>query len=202
MRYCHRSQKFVVTINRVELNGMVTKELENKKDSTNSLPIIKLWIGRLLRYGPPSIWIYVIFFASSDQMSSPHTSGFIRPLLKWLFAGAEEETIEFMHKGIRKLAHFTEYAFFAIFLARAFTTSTKLWLKLYWFQLSLLGVIIFALLDEYHQTFIPSRSGSIYDSLIDIFGGLTMLLIIKWFLKRKHKKLATLNATKFSQEKS
>jgi VanZ family protein len=35
------------------------------------------------------------------------------------------------------------------------------------------------LLDEYHQTLTRTRVGSIYDSLIDMAGGLTALLIIR-----------------------
>jgi VanZ family protein len=41
-------------------------------------------------------------------------------------------------------------------------------------------VVTYALMDEYHQTFVPSRTGSIYDSFINMAGGLTALLIIRW----------------------
>jgi len=40
-------------------------------------------------------------------------------------------------------------------------------------------VVAFALADEYHQSFVPTRTGSFYDSLIDIAGGLTALLVIR-----------------------
>jgi VanZ family protein len=39
--------------------------------------------------------------------------------------------------------------------------------------------VTFALLDEYHQTFVPTRTGSSYYSFIDIAGGLTALLVIR-----------------------
>jgi VanZ family protein len=45
-------------------------------------------------------------------------------------------------------------------------------------------VVVYALIDEYHQSFVPSRTGTIYDSLIDMAGGLTALLVVKrrnWF---------------------
>jgi VanZ family protein len=48
-------------------------------------------------------------------------------------------------------------------------------------------VIIYALSDELHQTFVPSRTGSIYDSLIDMSGGLTALLFLT--LRRKRKRV-------------
>ena len=40
-------------------------------------------------------------------------------------------------------------------------------------------VVVYALLDEYHQSFVPSRTASIFDSLIDMAGGLTVLIFIR-----------------------
>ena len=37
----------------------------------------------------------------------------------------------------------------------------------------------YGLLDEFHQSFVPSRTASIYDSAIDVAGGLTVLLVFK-----------------------
>ena len=42
-------------------------------------------------------------------------------------------------------------------------------------------MVIYGLLDEFHQSFVPSRTASIYDSAIDIAGGLTVLLIFKFY---------------------
>ena len=41
--------------------------------------------------------------------------------------------------------------------------------------------MIYGLLDEFHQSFVPSRTPSIYDSAIDIAGGLAVLLIFKFY---------------------
>lgn len=40
-------------------------------------------------------------------------------------------------------------------------------------------VVTFALVDEYHQSFVATRTASIFDSLIDIAGGLAALILIK-----------------------
>ena len=80
---------------------------------------------------------------------------------------------------VRKAAHFTEYAILGFLAARAFRTSPRPALANRWFLASLALVVAYALLDEYHQSFVPSRTGSIYDSLIDISGGLTALLLIR-----------------------
>lgn len=77
----------------------------------------------------------------------------------------------------RKAGHFTEYAVLAFLARRAFITSSRAFLQRYWFQLALLLVVIYGLLDEFHQSFVPSRTASIYDSAIDVAGGFTVLLI-------------------------
>ena len=81
---------------------------------------------------------------------------------------------------VRKLAHFTEYAILGLLAARAFRTSPRPAIRDRWFLISATLVVTYALMDEYRQTFVPSRTGSIYDSFIDMAGGLTALLIIRW----------------------
>jgi VanZ family protein len=40
-------------------------------------------------------------------------------------------------------------------------------------------IVVYALLDEYHQSFVPSRTASIFDSFIDMSGGVAMLLLLR-----------------------
>jgi VanZ family protein len=86
---------------------------------------------------------------------------------------------------IRKAAHFSEYALMAFLAARSFSTSSKEWLRRNWFWWAAALVVGYALFDEYHQSFVPTRTGSIYDSMIDTAGGLTLLLIYHWRVKRR-----------------
>ncbi|HEY8226251.1 MAG TPA: VanZ family protein [Pyrinomonadaceae bacterium] len=130
-------------------------------------------------YLPLIFWMAFIFFASSASFSAANTSTFIEPLLKWLFPNASLATLTFMHFVIRKLAHFTEYAVLAILAARAFDRSGLTGSRNRWFLISAILVIAYALLDEYHQSFVPSRSASVIDSLVDMTGGFTALLIIR-----------------------
>jgi VanZ family protein len=104
----------------------------------------------------------------------------------WLFPKISHERLETIHFLTRKLAHFSEYALLAILAARAFSTSPGDRLRRRWFALSLLLIIIYALLDEYHQSFVPSRTASIYDSFIDMSGGLTALVVIWWRERRRN----------------
>lgn len=148
----------------------------------------QVW-SRVRRYGPLILWLAFIFFASTGEFSAENTSRIIRPLLLWLFPGISEERLALAHFLIRKAAHFTEYAILAFLAARAFSTSSKEMLRRRWFFISLAIVVLYALTDEYHQSFVPSRTSSIYDSLIDMSGGLTLLCLYALWRWRKAKKM-------------
>ena len=139
---------------------------------------------RLRRYGPLVLWIGFISFFSTAGFSADNTSMFIRPLLKWLFPGYSEPELDSLHVLVRKAGHFFEYAVLAFLARRAFVTSSHVLIRRRWFELALLLVVVNSLLDELHQSFVPSRTGSIYDSAIDVAGGLTVLVIFKLFVKQ------------------
>lgn len=139
---------------------------------------------RLVRYGPLVLCLGLIALASTAGFSAGNTSMFIRPLLKWLFPGYSEAELTSLHVLVRKVGHFLEYAVLAFLARRAFISSTHLFIRRRWFELALLLVVVNSLLDEWHQSFVPSRTGSIYDSFIDIAGGLTVLIIFKLFVKQ------------------
>ena len=90
----------------------------------------------------------------------------------WLFPNTSAETLATIHFITRKVAHFTEYAILGFLAARAFRPYRR------WFLISAILIIVYALLDEYHQSFVPSRTASIFDSLIDMSGGITALIFI------------------------
>ena len=137
-------------------------------------------MARLLsRYLPLVAWLVFICYASSDSFSAENTSRIIGPLVLWLFPNTSPETLAGIHFVVRKIAHFTEYAILAYLAARAFRTSPRAALANRWFLAALVLIVIYALLDEYHQAYVPSRSASIYDSLIDMSGGLVMLLVLR-----------------------
>ncbi|HEX7173861.1 MAG TPA: VanZ family protein [Pyrinomonadaceae bacterium] len=146
------------------------------------------WRGRLWRYGPLVAWIGLIFFASTGNLSGENTSLVVRPLLLWLFPDISEPELLRAHLFIRKAAHFTEYAFLALLAARAFLTSSRPWLKRRWAVVALLLVAACALLDEYHQSFVPTRGGSVYDSLIDMSGGALALAFVSLWRSRRRRR--------------
>lgn len=136
--------------------------------------------NRLWRYGPLIVWASLIFIGSSSILSGSNTSSFLVKPMHWLFPTASDSTLQLAHLLIRKAGHITEYAILAWLAARAFRTSSNELLRGRWFLVALILVVLYSLSDEYHQSFVPSRTASIYDSMIDSVGGLAALAIIAW----------------------
>jgi VanZ family protein len=170
-------------------------EEETMVVSTEGLPtqtFRRITFGRrrrwLWRYGPLLLWAAMIFIGSTDLLSGSNTERVLWPL-SWLFPHASEATLRTLHFLIRKAGHLTEYAILAWLVARAFRTSSRELLRNRWFWLSLLLVVAYSLSDEFHQSFVPSRTASIYDSMIDSLGGLTMLALLA-VCKRRQSQMA------------
>lgn len=76
--------------------------------------------------------------------------------------------MDFIHFLIRKTAHVSEY--FALCMSLLLPLNRVLNKKRNVLLISAIASVVFAALDEYHQTFIPGRMGSIKDVLIDSIG--------------------------------
>lgn len=124
------------------------------------------------------LWVSVILLLGSNPGSMSETSRFIRPLLHFLFPNSPEATIDLIHGYIRKSAHLFEYAVLAALTARALAESSAAVLKKYSYALALLLVLIVASIDEFHQSYEPSRTSSPYDVLIDVTGGAIAIAIV------------------------
>jgi VanZ family protein len=134
-------------------------------------------------------WAAFVLFASTANFSASNTSRIIRPLLLWLFPDITEPTLLRVHFFVRKCAHFTEYAVLALLAARAFRTSALSALRRSWWLASFVLVAVVALTDEYHQSFLPSRTGTIYDSLLDMTGGATALAVLALWLATRRRRM-------------
>ena len=119
--------------------------------------IIKLWF-------PVFLWCALIYYLSSI------------PSLKSDFSS----DIDFI---LRKIAHMAEYGILTIFLFRAYYKSNGFTIKK-----SISSAIIFALTyaftDEYHQSFVFGRQGSLNDVFIDGLG----VFFVAFLIYKKVKK--------------
>jgi VanZ family protein len=138
---------------------------------------------------PVVFWMAVIFTASSDSHSHEHSSRFVEPILHWLFPKMPSDHIEDIHFVIRKCGHLTEYAVLALLLWRALHLSKNHLPAWSWPKIggTLLGVFLFAATDEYHQSFVPTRTAQFSDVLIDTVGAAISLLAL-WFFKHFQKR--------------
>ena len=149
---------------------------------------------RLRDWLPPLLWAALILSASSDLFSASHTSLLIEPLLRWLFPGWNEAQILHAHFLVRKLAHVTEYGILGLLTFRplalhASATSAKSPWRTALAAVALCAVV--AAVDEVHQHFVPSRSGSPRDVMLDTFGATLFLTLCGMWRKIRAARRAT-----------
>ena len=114
----------------------------------------------------------LIFFFSTDAGSFSNTAYYIEPLLRFLFPHMTPGGILLAHRLIRKLAHLTEYAVLSYLWFTALNQGSHDCWSPKRALLALTLSILYASSDEYHQTFIFSRTSSLTDVGIDSFGAL------------------------------
>ena len=132
----------------------------------------------------------LIFTASADAHSYEHSSRFVEPFLRWLFPQMSQNNIEEIHHLIRKCGHLTEYAILALLVWRALHQSKNNLPTWSWPRVggTLLVVFIYAASDEFHQSFVPTRTALVSDVFIDTAGGAIGLIALWFFCRwRKHR---------------
>ena len=103
----------------------------------------------------------------------------IFPYTKNLSNETKLKMIEHAQPIVRKLAHFSIYTLVGICIMGFISTFNIILLKR--FLISLFVGLIYAISDEYHQSFVPGRGPSIRDVCIDtagVFFGIIIVLII------------------------
>lgn len=131
----------------------------------------------LSRWIPVVGWAAGIASMSSDSFSGENTRGMLWPLLVVLLPWADRASLESVHAVLRKAGHLTEYAVLAALLVRALRRPGRTPASIA--TTALAASFAWAVLDEWHQSFVPSRTASAGDVAIDTAGaalGLTLAL--------------------------
>jgi len=143
--------------------------------------VLKAWIAAIL-------WLIVIAIESTQYLSAHNTSRILYPLLHFLF-GLNHARFEHWHFYLRKGGHVFGYGLLSILLFRAWretlpTPGNPKW-TLRWSTVAVVGTVLVAGLDEWHQSFLPTRTGTLHDVILDTCAGIAaqvlLFLSARWF---------------------
>lgn len=134
--------------------------------------ILKYW-------GPPLGWMLATFYISTDEFSGDQTGSLLWRFFSFVYSGIPQELFDSIHFYLRKTGHFVGYAIFALLLFRAFKSGDMAPWRWKWAIGSLFIAILYAMLDEFHQTLTRHRVGSLYDSLLDTSGAFAALFLLR-----------------------
>ncbi len=141
----------------------------------------------LLRaWWPAAVWIVLITFESTDYFSSQNTGSMLYTLLTRLFGHINFAHFLIFHHYLRKTGHVVGYGMLSLLLLRGWR-ATLGWVHTLLLRaalLSWLGTAIVAALDEWHQSYIPSRTGTIWDVVLDTVAGVAFLVVAYLWLRR------------------
>jgi VanZ family protein len=120
----------------------------------------------------------VIAWFSTATWSAENTGGILVTIARTFLPGLSPRDLVALHYFARKLAHLTVYGILAALWWRALvrerraTPSAAVWI-------ALAVSLVWASLDEIHQVFAPSRTGSVVDVAIDGTGAALALALIR-----------------------
>lgn len=140
---------------------------------------------------PVAVGIAMILVESTEMLGADHTSGPLRRFYEFLFGHVSWQRWDIIHHYIRKSGHFVGYGLIGLAWLRAW------WLTLPKSQffpdamLALLGTALIATCDEWHQSFLPNRTSSPWDVVLDCSGAIVLQLLVYVFMRSfRPKRLA------------
>ncbi len=138
--------------------------------------------GAWSRWLPVVAWASVIWLFSTDAFRGSSTGSVLTPLLEFLLPWADAGTIGALHALVRKLAHVTEYGILALLLFRAINTPQRSVARVA--QWAWVLAAAYAASDEFHQSFVPSRTGALADVVLDSLGAALGVALAVWLTQR------------------
>jgi VanZ family protein len=117
-------------------------------------------------------WTVTIYELSTSTYGVSLTGWLLAELLRITGIQVSPESFHTIHFFMRKLAHLTEYAIYALLLYGSFGAGKDF--RWSWRRAVICTFIAagYSLTDELHQLFVPGRGGSIRDSALDASGAM------------------------------
>lgn len=128
---------------------------------------------------PSILWLTVIAIESTKSLSAANTALWLRWLIEHVYGHISWHSLDRLNFWARKTGHFCGYGILSVLFFHSWRGTRWLYadyqkLKLRWqaawMWIALLGTLIVASLDEWHQGFIPSRTGTPKDVALDMVG--------------------------------
>ena len=124
--------------------------------------MLRVWV-------PAVIWLAVIAVESTNLGSAEHTGRILYPIFHFVFE-MDPARFAVWHALLRKTGHIVGYFTLSVLLFRSWRAtfprlSTRWCLQ--WATVALLSTSLVAMLDEWHQSFLPSRTGTFRDVILD-----------------------------------
>jgi VanZ family protein len=134
--------------------------------------VIRYWL-------PAAVWSATLLSLSGQEASSEHSGGWLLWLLAHTIGQLQPEQFAILHIAIRKAAHLGAYGLLGALDFRAVRGPRFGW-NARWAGLSIVLAGAIAAADELIQSFVPSRTGTVSDFVLDVTGAAAVQLI--WML--------------------
>lgn len=143
----------------------------------------------LLVWLPTFLWLGLLAGFSTDFFSAAHTGVILMKIIRFVYGPISHHRFEQIHFLVRKSAHFGSYgmlSLFAFFSWRGTFMQSARW-AWRWCGLALATALLAASLDEFHQTFVASRTGSWHDVVLDMTGAVFFQIVIAVWVGRSRR---------------
>ena len=144
--------------------------------------------GRLWAWVPVMFAAAVIATESTNTFSAEHTGRWLLPILEALLGARARACYQEINHVLRKTGHFFGYGTVCLTFLRAWLIelgmAANLGRAMWRLRACLLAVAstgLVASLDEWHQSFIPSRTGTPVDVLLDSCGAAVSCCLVWLF---------------------
>ena len=138
----------------------------------------------ILNWLPATLAVVMIACESTSTMSAANTSRWLLPLWVHLFGPVTAQKWAVIHHLIRKTGHFTGYGVVSLCFFHGWRSSLSIAhrsvnaVRRSSALLAVMCTLVIASADEFHQSFLPSRTSSPYDVGIDVCGAIVMQIFL------------------------
>jgi VanZ family protein len=136
------------------------------------------------------VWLILIAIESTPWLSFQNTGHVLSQLVRWFFGPVNSSGVNWVNTALREVGHVTGYGVLSWLFFRALRATARAgfpaW-ALSWAVTAFFLTAAVASLDEWHQTILPSRTGSIHDVYLDSAAALAVQVLLFAFLRKRRR---------------